>query len=115
MSLDLSSGMSSGSFASLEGAPLLRNKQKFPKRVYFIIFNELCERFSFYGLKAILAVYLTDAIVLSEVRCACACVCACMQVSTTTQRTYAPTSTPGPCDHYSPWFHHDLLCVFFDW
>ena len=41
-------------------------KPKFPKAVGFIMVNELCERFSFYGLKAILAIYLVRALGMSE-------------------------------------------------
>jgi hypothetical protein len=34
-------------------------KTRFPKCIYFIIGNEFCERFSYYGMKAILFMYLT--------------------------------------------------------
>ncbi|MBL4592082.1 MAG: hypothetical protein JKY96_08995, partial [Phycisphaerales bacterium] len=33
---------------------------KFPRGVPFIIGNELAERFSFYGMKAILMVFMTE-------------------------------------------------------
>ncbi|GAB1602973.1 solute carrier family 15 member 4-like [Argonauta hians] len=34
-------------------------KSKFPSSIYHIVGNEVCERFSFYGMKAILTLYLT--------------------------------------------------------
>ena len=37
-----------------------------PTSVFFIIGNEFCERFSFYGMKAILAIYLVQALGLAE-------------------------------------------------
>jgi dipeptide/tripeptide permease len=39
---------------------------KYPKHVFLIISNELCERFSFYGLRAILYIYLTNFIKLNK-------------------------------------------------
>jgi POT family proton-dependent oligopeptide transporter len=36
------------------------NPNRIPRAVFFIIGNEICERFSFYGLKAILALYLKN-------------------------------------------------------
>ena len=42
------------------------NNSKIPKAAYFIISNEVCERFSFYGLKAILALYLNKQLQFSE-------------------------------------------------
>jgi len=38
----------------------------FPKSVYFIISNEFCERYSFYGMKTILALYLVNFLSFSE-------------------------------------------------
>lgn len=48
-----------------------KEKQKFfllqyPKSVWFIMGNELCERFSFYGFKTILALYLHKYLLFSE-------------------------------------------------
>ena len=43
-----------------------KNKSKLPKAVYFIIGNEFCERFSFYGMKAILYVYLVTYLKFGE-------------------------------------------------
>ena len=41
---------------------------KYPRSVIFIIGNEFCERFSFYGMKAILPIYLTAYLLYSENR-----------------------------------------------
>jgi dipeptide/tripeptide permease len=37
-------------------------KEKYPAYVFLIVLNEFCERFSFYGLKTILFIYLTKFI-----------------------------------------------------
>ena len=34
-------------------------KTRFPSCIYYIVGNEFCERFSYYGMKAILILYLT--------------------------------------------------------
>ncbi|XP_075230327.1 uncharacterized protein LOC142329540 [Lycorma delicatula] len=39
---------------------------KYPKAVFFIILNELCERFSYYGMRTILAIYLRKKLKYSE-------------------------------------------------
>lgn len=36
------------------------SKKPYPKSVFFIVGNEFCERFSYYGMRAILVFYLTD-------------------------------------------------------
>ncbi|XP_037085394.1 solute carrier family 15 member 2-like isoform X2 [Pollicipes pollicipes] len=41
-------------------------KHKYPKPVFFIIGNEFCERFSFYGMKAILTIYLRNELNYSD-------------------------------------------------
>ena len=41
--------------------------EKLPKQVPFIIGNEACERFSFYGMRNILVVFLTDYLLRNEV------------------------------------------------
>ena len=46
-----------------DGAPL---NNRVPRAVYFIICNEISERFSFYALKSILALYLSDYLGFSE-------------------------------------------------
>lgn len=41
-------------------------KIKYPKSVFFIVTNEFCERFSFYGMRTILALYLSDMLKYNE-------------------------------------------------
>ncbi|XP_073975440.1 peptide transporter family 1-like isoform X1 [Rhodnius prolixus] len=41
-------------------------KLKYPKSVFFIIGNEFCERFSYYGMRTILSLYLSQALRYSE-------------------------------------------------
>ncbi|XP_071743683.1 solute carrier family 15 member 2 isoform X1 [Lepeophtheirus salmonis] len=38
----------------------------YPKQVFFILGNEFCERFSFYGMRAVLSKYLKDDLKFSE-------------------------------------------------
>ncbi|RZC39301.1 PTR2 and/or MFS 1 domain containing protein, partial [Asbolus verrucosus] len=38
----------------------------YPKSVFFIISNEFCERFSYYGMRTILSLYLRDILLFSE-------------------------------------------------
>lgn len=40
----------------------IKLKRPYPMKVFFIIANEFCERFSFYGLRAILVLYLKDVL-----------------------------------------------------
>jgi solute carrier family 15 (oligopeptide transporter), member 1 len=40
--------------------------ERYPKSIYFIMGNEFCERFSYYGMRAVLAVYLADFLGFSE-------------------------------------------------
>jgi len=52
-----------------EANPLLREKEdinKFPPSIRFIMVTEICERFSYYGLRAILALYLHQFFGFSE-------------------------------------------------
>ena len=37
-----------------------KKKIPYPKHTFFILGNELCERYSFYGMRALLTVYMTD-------------------------------------------------------
>lgn len=37
-------------------------KKPYPKSVFFIVGNEFCERFSYYGMRAILVLYLTNSL-----------------------------------------------------
>ena len=39
---------------------------KFPKQIKYIVGNEACERFSFYGIKGILAAFITSRLLMSE-------------------------------------------------
>jgi len=39
---------------------------KYPKFIFLIILNEFCERFSFYGMRTILYIYLTNFINLEK-------------------------------------------------
>lgn len=41
-------------------------KAGFPTSIYYIVGNEFCERFSYYGMKAILILYLSRALQLSD-------------------------------------------------
>lgn len=41
-------------------------KEKYPKIVFLIILNEFCERFSYYGLRTILFIYLTGFIKMEK-------------------------------------------------
>ncbi|XP_077997803.1 solute carrier family 15 member 2-like [Glandiceps talaboti] len=38
---------------------------RYPKSIYFIVGNEFCERYSYYGMKAILVLYFTEILLLS--------------------------------------------------
>ena len=48
------------------GGAVAGNPLGYPKAIFFIIGNEFCERFSYYGMKAILPVYLTAWLSFSE-------------------------------------------------
>lgn len=41
-------------------------KTGFPTSIYYIVGNEFCERFSYYGMKAILILYLTRVLALGD-------------------------------------------------
>ncbi|KAK9745536.1 POT family [Popillia japonica] len=41
-------------------------KYPYPKQVFFIVSNEFCERFSYYGMRTILSLYLTDILLFSN-------------------------------------------------
>ena len=38
--------------------------QKYPKFVFLIILNEFCERFSYYGIRTVMFIFLTSKIFL---------------------------------------------------
>ncbi|XP_033629338.1 solute carrier family 15 member 1-like isoform X1 [Asterias rubens] len=46
----------------------ISGKNDFPKSIGFIIGTEFCERFSYYGMKAILVLYMTNILLLSDDR-----------------------------------------------
>ncbi|XP_032791790.2 solute carrier family 15 member 2 isoform X1 [Daphnia magna] len=41
-------------------------KHKYPVAVFFIVVNEFCERFSYYGMKTVLTLYLRDVLLFDE-------------------------------------------------
>ena len=41
-------------------------KNGFPSSIYYIVGNEFCERFSYYGMKAILILYLTRVLAFGD-------------------------------------------------
>ncbi|XP_056636577.1 peptide transporter family 1-like isoform X3 [Diorhabda sublineata] len=43
-----------------------KEKLPYPKSVFFIVSNEFCERFSYYGMRTILVIYLTNILFYSE-------------------------------------------------
>ncbi|GFT40915.1 solute carrier family 15 member 2 [Nephila pilipes] len=43
-----------------------QEKEKYPKSVFFILGNELCERFCYYGMRTVLTIYLTEELLYSE-------------------------------------------------
>lgn len=45
---------------------IVTRSQKYPKSVFFILGNEFCERFSYYGMRAVLILYLTNWLDFSE-------------------------------------------------
>lgn len=40
--------------------------RSYPKAVWFILFSELCERFSYYGMKAVLIIYLSEFLQMED-------------------------------------------------
>jgi hypothetical protein len=49
-----------------KGFQICKSLRSYPKGVFFMLGNEFCERFSYYGMQAILAIYLTTEHGLSE-------------------------------------------------
>ncbi|CAK9798135.1 Peptide transporter family 1 [Anthophora quadrimaculata] len=43
-----------------------QKKLKYPKSIFFIISNEFCERFSFYGMRTVLTLYLQNQLMYTE-------------------------------------------------
>jgi solute carrier family 15 oligopeptide transporter 1 len=54
------------SYGDLSKSDEPKPQSKFPKGVFLIILNEFCERFSYYGLKTILIIYLTKFLLLND-------------------------------------------------
>ena len=52
--------------SEMGGHPRGAYQEKYPRSVLFIIGNEFCERFSYYGMKAVLPVFLTAKLGFSE-------------------------------------------------
>ena len=49
-----------------KGFQICKSLRSYPKGVFFMLGNEFCERFSYYGMQAILTIYLTTEHGLSE-------------------------------------------------
>lgn len=45
---------------NMENVGLLASLKRYPNGVFFMLGNEFCERFSFYGMRAILTLYLIE-------------------------------------------------------
>lgn len=45
-----------------------RSRDRFPRQIKFIVGNEACERFSYYGMRSILALYITSVLGASKDR-----------------------------------------------
>ncbi len=52
--------------AALQGEGTRRRCLVFPVSIFFIVTNEFCERFCFYGMKTILPIYLTQWLAFSQ-------------------------------------------------
>ncbi|XP_011306527.1 peptide transporter family 1-like [Fopius arisanus] len=60
------SRLSDGSIRDKQASELENEKLKYPKSVFFIVTNEFCERFSYYGMRTILALYLKNKLDYSD-------------------------------------------------
>ncbi|XP_046387900.1 solute carrier family 15 member 2-like [Ischnura elegans] len=49
-----------------DGTESQKKPTKYPRSVFFIVSNEFCERFTFYGIRTILAIYLSNILSFSE-------------------------------------------------
>jgi POT family proton-dependent oligopeptide transporter len=52
--------------SATQSAVSTQAQAKFPSQIKYIIGNEACERFSYYGMRAILVVFMTTALKMSE-------------------------------------------------
>ncbi|KAK3927862.1 Peptide transporter family 1 [Frankliniella fusca] len=50
----------------IQDAEVPEKKLKYPKVVFFIISNEFCERFTFYGMRTVLSLFLKNALMMEE-------------------------------------------------
>lgn len=51
---------------SFNVTPPPKTDAKYPKSIFFIVLNEFCERFTYYGLRTVLTLYLTQRLYYSE-------------------------------------------------
>jgi proton-dependent oligopeptide transporter, POT family len=51
---------------AISGSPTVGEKVRWPRQVKYIIGNEACERFSYYGMRNILTVFLVDYLLLAS-------------------------------------------------
>lgn len=49
-----------------EDAEVQQKQYRYPYQIFFIVVNEFCERFNYYGMRTILALYLTRALYFSD-------------------------------------------------
>ena len=42
------------------------DSRRWPRQIKFIVGNEACERFSYYGMRSVLADYITGAVLTAE-------------------------------------------------
>ncbi|XP_055337141.1 solute carrier family 15 member 1-like [Paramacrobiotus metropolitanus] len=56
----------SGKLGDVETAAVVPEKHPYPWYIIFILGNEFCERFSYYGMKAVLTIYFVDIMLWSE-------------------------------------------------
>jgi solute carrier family 15 oligopeptide transporter 1 len=55
----------SGSNGAVD-AETQQKQYKYPFQIFFIVINEFCERFNYYGMRTILALYLTRYLDFSD-------------------------------------------------
>ncbi|OQR66261.1 solute carrier family 15 member 2-like [Tropilaelaps mercedesae] len=55
-----------GAVANEDGTYHREKKDPYPKSVFFIIGNEFCERFSYYGIRTVLTIYISTILLYNE-------------------------------------------------
>ena len=50
----------------MDSKPLVEEKIPYPKSIPFILTTEFCERFSYYGMRAILVLFLSSVLKYSD-------------------------------------------------